>query len=65
MDFVWHPIKMEMKVFYGVLKNNVTLVDEIHELVWMSLDEDFFDYEKFAGEGNIGHMIKLYHDWKK
>ena len=65
IDYVWHPIKMEMKVFYGILNKEIELVEEIHELVWMDLDEDFFDYKKFAGEGNIGYMIKLYHDWKK
>ncbi|AIO18534.1 hypothetical protein KQ51_00654 [Candidatus Izimaplasma bacterium HR1] len=65
MDFAWHPINMEMKVFSGVLKHDVQLVDEVHELFWIDIEENFFDYEKFAGEGNIGHMIKLCHDWKK
>lgn len=65
MDFVWHPINMEMKVFYGVLNKEVTLVDEIHKLYWMDITENFFDLNKFAGEGNIGHMIKFYQDWKE
>lgn len=65
MDFVWHPVNMEMKVFYGVLNKEVTLVDEIHKLYWMNITENFFDINKFAGEGNIGHMIKLYQDWKE
>ncbi len=65
MDFVWHPIKMEMKVFKGVLNKDVTLVDEVHKLYWLPLTENFFDTTKFAGEGNIGHMITLMHDWNK
>lgn len=65
MDFVWHPIDMEMKVFHGILNKDVTLVDEVHKLFWIPLTENFFDYTKFAGEGNIGHMMKLMHDWKK
>lgn len=65
MDFVWHPIDMEMKVYKGVLNKEVTLVDEVHELHWLPLTENFFDTTKFAGEGNIGHMIMLMHDWNK
>lgn len=65
IDFIWHPINMEMKVYTGVLNKEVKLVDEIHKLHWISIQEDFFDMEKFAGEGNIGHMMKLYQEWKK
>ena len=64
MDFVWHPINMEMKVYKGVLNKEVVLVDEVHKLHWIPITENFFDTTKFAGEGNIGHMIMLYHDWK-
>lgn len=65
MDFVWHPIDMEMKVYKGTLNKDVEVVDEVHELHWISLTEDFFDTTKFAGEGNIGHMIMLMHEWEK
>ena len=65
MDFIWHPINMEMKVFYGLVDKDVTLVDEVHKLHWVDITEDFFDYNKYAGEGNIGHMMKLYFEWKK
>ncbi len=65
MDFVWHPIDMEMKVYKGVLNKEVEVVDEVHELHWIPLSENFFDTSKFAGEGNIGHMIMLMHEWEK
>lgn len=65
MDFVWHPINMEMCVFSGVLNKEVELVDEVHELHWIPITENFFDTTKYAGEGNIGHMMMLYFDWKK
>lgn len=60
MDFLWHPIDMKMMVFIGKLSQEVKLVKEIHELEWMSLEENFFDVSRFAGEGNIGHMIGIY-----
>jgi 8-oxo-dGTP diphosphatase len=64
IDYAWHPLDMELKVFVGTLKQEVELVDEIHKLYWMSIDEDFFDVKKFAGEGNIGHMMEIYKEVK-
>jgi 8-oxo-dGTP diphosphatase len=60
MDFVWHPIDMKMIVFIGKLKEDVELVEEIHKLHWIDIKENFYDTQKFAGEGNIGHMIEIY-----
>ncbi len=60
MDFTWHFLDMEMKVFIGKLNKDVELVEEIHKLYWLDVNENFFDMQKFAGEGNIGHMMELY-----
>ncbi|PKK95667.1 MAG: NUDIX hydrolase [Tenericutes bacterium HGW-Tenericutes-5] len=60
MDFVWHPIDMKMIVFIGKLKEDVELIEEVHKLHWIDIEENFYDTEKFAGEGNIGHMIEIY-----
>lgn len=60
IDFTWHSFHMEMKVFIGRLNKEVTLVEELHELFWFDINENFFDMSKFAGEGNIGHMINIY-----
>lgn len=65
MDFKWHPFNMEMKVFVGILNKEKELVEEVHELHWMNITEDFFDMKKFAGEGNIGHMLEIYYQSKK
>ena len=60
IDFIWHPVNMSMDVTFGVLNKEVTLVEELHPLHWISLEENFFDLKKFAGEGNIGHMVEIY-----
>ncbi|QMS84604.1 NUDIX hydrolase [Candidatus Xianfuyuplasma coldseepsis] len=62
LDFLWHPIKMSMNVFIGRLKHSVTLVEEVHPLTWVSINENFFDSDLYAGEGNIGHMVQIYHE---
>ncbi len=60
MDYVWHPLDMEMKVFIGKVNKDVKLVKEIHDLYWLDTNENFYDMKKFAGEGNIGHMVEIY-----
>lgn len=61
VDFTWYPVDMKMHVFIGRLTKEVTLVTEIHPLHWMDINSNFFDTNQFAGEGNIGHMIEIYH----
>lgn len=65
MDYIWHPLNMEMKVYIGRLEEDVKLVQEIHELEWIDISENFYDMSKFAGEGNIGHMVEIYNQTKK
>jgi 8-oxo-dGTP diphosphatase len=59
MDYVWHPQRLSMQVYAGLLKREVTLVEEKHPLHWLGLNRDFFDQDVFAGEGNIGHMVEI------
>jgi len=65
IDFVWHPVKMKMKVYIGRLEHQVSLIEEAHPLEWIDISSNFFDGESFAGEGNIGHMIQIYKQTRK
>lgn len=58
MDFTYYNQNCYVEVYVGYLKENVVLREEAHPLVWMGLGEDFFDRNRFAGEGNIGHMLE-------
>ena len=63
MDFTYHNQNCYMEVYVGTLNRQVDLKSEKHPLVWLDAGEDFFSMERFAGEGNIGHMmeqIKIY-----
>lgn len=54
----YYPVgNLELQVYFGTLKNEVELVEEVNPLLWMSLEEDFTDLNKFAGDGNIQHMM--------
>lgn len=58
MDFTYYNQDCYVEVYVGTLNKDVELKPEKHPLHWLTLDEDFFSLEKFAGEGNIGHMIE-------
>ena len=64
MNFQYNFIDMELQVFVGKLNKDVTLVEEVNKLYWIDVTEDFFNYQKFAGEGNIGHMLLLINNYK-
>ena len=57
MNFQYILSNMELEVYMGTLNKEVKLVKEVNELYWVSKSENFFDSNKFAGEGNIGHMV--------
>ena len=57
MDIFYYKQDMELEIYYGILKNKVKLIEEVNKLEWIDMKENFFDYSKFAGEGNIGHIM--------
>ena len=48
----------ELEVYYGVLNKDVELIEEVNKLEWVDINENFFDMTRYAGEGNIGHIIE-------
>ncbi|TAH64519.1 MAG: NUDIX hydrolase, partial [Anaerolineaceae bacterium] len=58
MDFTYYNQNCYVEVYVGKLSEEIAIHEEIHPLEWLSLDEDYFDCNKFAGEGNIGHMVE-------
>ncbi len=47
-----------LEVYYGVLNKEVELVEEVNKLEWIDINDNFFDMSRYAGEGNIGHIIE-------
>ena len=48
----------ELEVYAGKLNREVKLIEEVNKLFWIDKNENFFDLDVFAGEGNIGHMLQ-------
>lgn len=58
MDFTYYNQNCKVEVYVGVLEKEVEIRQELHPLYWLDATEDFFDQTRFAGEGNIGHMLE-------
>ena len=58
MNFQYKMQDMELEVYAGKLNKSVDLIEELNRLYWIDKNENFFDLEKYAGEGNIGHMVQ-------
>ena len=55
LEYVLEDCRME--VYAGRLKYHVDVVDEVNHLEWMDVDQDYADRTRFAGVGNVGHVI--------
>ena len=63
MTFNYQMSNIELQVYTGKLNKEVKIVEEVNKLYWINANDNFFDMTKYAGEGNIGHIIeqvKLY-----
>ncbi|MBE5884535.1 MAG: NUDIX domain-containing protein [Lachnospiraceae bacterium] len=64
MDFTYYNQRCYVEVYVGHLIEDVVLREEKHPLCFLKVtEEDFFSLEKFAGEGNIGHMVEQVRDY--
>ncbi len=57
MDFTYYTFDVYLEVYVGKIKAPCKVDGDENELYWSALDEDFFDPNKFAGEGNMGHIL--------
>lgn len=66
MDFSYPYDKCYVEVYVGRLNRMKEVSGDENKLFWQDdLDDDFFDMKRYAGEGNIGHImehIKLHKD---
>lgn len=58
MDMEYIVFDKTIEVYYGILNNAVDLVEEVNKLEWVDVNDNFFDMSRYAGEGNVGHIIE-------
>lgn len=58
MNIEYITFNKDIEVYFGILNKEVKLVEEVNALEWIDINDNFFDMNKYAGEGNIGHIIE-------
>lgn len=58
MNFQYKMSDIELEFYTGKLNKDIQLVEEVNKLYWVDKEDNFFDINKYAGEGNIGHMLE-------
>lgn len=59
MDLRYYYQDFLLEIYVGQLHNDIELKEEVNPLHWLSLDEDFTDRNRFAGEQNIAHIMNI------
>ena len=60
MDFTYFlNDTRRVEVYMGKLTAETDVYGDEKELVWLDIEENFFDMSRFAGEGNIGHVCEI------
>jgi len=60
MDFTYFQCDAcRVEVYFGRLSADIKVSGDEKELTWLDVSEDFFDMNRFAGEGNIGHIYEI------
>ena len=59
LDLSYYSHDFILEIYVGRLNEDVVLKEETNPLLWLPLDEDYTDRERFAGEQNIAHIINI------
>ena len=57
MDLNYFKYDNNLQVYYGILTNDVDLVEEKNKLEWVELNGELLNNKKFGGNYNIPHII--------
>ncbi len=62
MDMTYYTYRIQIQVYIGRLNKELTVAGEENQLIWLDADSNFEDMSRFAGEGNIAHIIEMIRD---
>jgi len=48
----------ELQAYVGRLRHAVAVNGDENPLEWQPMEQDFFDMNRFAGEGSVGHIVE-------
>ena len=59
MDMVYYTYGIQIEVYTGQLNREFTVSGQENELLWLDAAGDFEDMSRFAGDGNIAHIVEM------
>ena len=62
MDFYYALTPCRVEVYVGRLNKDVRVHGDENQLLWLPADSNFEDMSRYAGEGNIAHIIEMIRD---
>ena len=65
MDLNYCLYDMVIEVYFGYLSEDIEVSGEENELLWLPKQQDYFDMTRFAGEGNMGHIMELIDQYER
>lgn len=60
MDFCYYDLNLQLAVYGGRLRREVAVHGSENPLCWAPVDDDYFDSTRYAGMGNLGHVVACY-----
>lgn len=58
LDFTYYLPSIKVEVYVGRLNKEFKVHGDENDLEWIDINQNFFDTSRFAGEGNIGHIVE-------
>lgn len=59
MDMNYYTYQIQIQVYTGRLNKDLEVDGDENQLLWLDADSNFEDMSRFAGEGNIAHIIEM------
>ena len=62
MDMTYYTYHIQIQVYVGRLNKEFYVSGTENQLIWLPASSNFEDMSRFAGEGNIAHIIEMIRD---
>lgn len=59
MDMTYYQQQFVLEMYVGILEYDVPLIEEVNSLEWISIEDNFADSNRYAGDKNIAHIVEV------
>ena len=59
MDMTYYQQQFVLEMYVGILEYDVPLIEEVNSLEWISIEDNFADSSRYAGDKNIAHIVEV------